>query len=190
MATLRNRRNLAAVSRETPEGSRSSRAQNVFDPELTQEYISQVSEEIEGRVTKKLWKEFSKTQSRFLGALANLDEFLLNPQVRTFSVAVPETFPQPPFAHEMQFLHRSKTALLVMLSQLAADSANIVTPESEKKFRWVKCGLLMKSCTQSRGPRTSSSRIMTRSRLVTNFPSEITGPRTIRAASWKTYKIK
>ena len=89
MATLRNNRKLAAVSRETPEGSRGSRAQNVLDPELTQDYISQVSEEIEGRVTKKLSKEFSKTESRILGALSKLDELLVNPQVRTCSVAVP-----------------------------------------------------------------------------------------------------
>ena len=92
MATMRNKRKLAAVSRETPEGSRGSRGQNVLDPELTQEYISPVSEEIEGRVTKKLSKEFSKTESRILGALSKLDEFLLNPQVRTCSVAVQGTF--------------------------------------------------------------------------------------------------
>ena len=91
MATFRNKRKLAAVSRETPEGSRSSRAQNVLDPESAQYYISQVSEEIEGRVTKKLSKEFSKTESRILGALSKLDELLLDPQVRTCSVAVPET---------------------------------------------------------------------------------------------------
>ena len=54
-------------------------------------YISQVSEEIEGRVTKKLSKEFSRTQSRILGALSKLDELLLSPQVRTCSVAVPRT---------------------------------------------------------------------------------------------------
>ena len=87
MATLRNKRKLAAVSRETPESNRGSRERNVLDPELTQDYISQVSEEIEGRVTKKLSKEFNKTESRILGALSNLDEFLLNPQVRTCSVA-------------------------------------------------------------------------------------------------------
>ena len=91
MATLRNKRKLAAVSRETPEGSRSSRRHNVLDRELTQDYISQVSEEIEGRVTKKLSKEFSKTESRILNALSKLDEFLLNPQVRTCSVAVQGT---------------------------------------------------------------------------------------------------
>ena len=87
MATLRNKRKLAAVSRETPESSRSSRGQNLLDPELTQDYISQVSEEIKGRVTKKLSTEFSKTELRILGAISKLDEFLLNPQVRTCSVA-------------------------------------------------------------------------------------------------------
>ena len=91
MATLRNKRKLAAVSRETPESTRSGRAPNVLHPELTQEYISQVSEEIEGRVTKKLSKEFSRTESRILGALSKLDEFLLNPQVRTCSVVAPGT---------------------------------------------------------------------------------------------------
>ena len=91
MATIRNKNKLAAVSRETPEGTRSSRAQNVLDPESTQAYISQVFEEIEERVTKKLSKELSRTESRILGALSKLDEFLLNPQVRTCSVAVPGT---------------------------------------------------------------------------------------------------
>ena len=92
MARLRNRKKLAAISRGTPEGSRGSRGQNVLDPELTQQYISEVSEEIEGRVTKNISKEFSKTESRILGALSKLDEFLLNPQVRTCSVAVQGTF--------------------------------------------------------------------------------------------------
>ena len=89
MATLRNKRKLLAVSRETPEITRNSRVQNTLDPESTQEYICQVSEEIEGRVTKKLSKEFSMTEFRILAALSKLDEFLLNPQVRTCSVAVP-----------------------------------------------------------------------------------------------------
>ena len=49
MATLRIKRKLAAVSRETPENTRNSRSQNTLDPELAHEYISQVSEEIEER---------------------------------------------------------------------------------------------------------------------------------------------
>ena len=89
MATLGNKRKLAVVSKKTPESTRNGRVQNTLDPELTQDYISQVSEEIEGRVTKKLSKDSSRTESRILGALSKLDEFLLNPQVRTCSLAVP-----------------------------------------------------------------------------------------------------
>ena len=91
MATLRNKRNLAAVSRETPENTRNSQSQNTFDPKMAQEFIPQVSEEIEGRVTKKLSKEISRMESRILGALSKLDEFLLNPQVWTCSGAVSGT---------------------------------------------------------------------------------------------------
>ena len=91
MPTLRSKRKLAAVSRETYESTRNSRRQTTLDLESTQNYISQVSEEIEGRVTEKLLKEFSRAQSRILGALSKLDEFLLNPQARTCSVAVPGT---------------------------------------------------------------------------------------------------
>ena len=77
MATLRNKKKLAAASRETPENTRISQSQNTLDPEMAQECISQVSDEIEGRVTKKLSKEFSRTESRILRALSKLDEFLL-----------------------------------------------------------------------------------------------------------------
>ena len=92
MATLRNKRKIAAVSRETPESTRNSRGQSTIDPDLTQDYISQVSEEIEGRVTKKLSEESSRTESRILGALSKPDEFLPNQQVRTCSAAVPATY--------------------------------------------------------------------------------------------------
>ena len=92
MATLGYRRKLAAVSRETPESTRNSRGQSTLDPGLTQDYISEVSEEIEGRVTKKLSLEFSRTESHILGALSEVDEFLLNPQIRTHSGTVRGTF--------------------------------------------------------------------------------------------------
>ena len=91
MATLRNKKKVAAVSRETPENTRNSQSQNTLDPGMAQEYISQVSEEIKRRVTKKFSKEFSRTESRITDALSRLDEFLLSPQVRTCSVAVPGT---------------------------------------------------------------------------------------------------
>ena len=91
MANLRNKRKLAAVSRKTPENTRNHQTQNTLDPEMAQEYSSQVSEEIEGRVIKELSKEFSRMEPRILGVLCTLDEFLLNPQVWTCSVAVPST---------------------------------------------------------------------------------------------------
>ena len=62
---------MAAFSREAPENTRNSQSQNILDPEIAQEYFSQFSEEIEGRLTKKLSKEFSRTESRILGALSN-----------------------------------------------------------------------------------------------------------------------
>ena len=40
MATLRIKKKLAAVSRETPESTRNSRGQNTLHPESTQDYIS------------------------------------------------------------------------------------------------------------------------------------------------------
>ena len=91
MATLGNRRKLAAVSTGTPENTWNGHSSNTLDPSMAQEYISQVSEETEGRVTKKLSKEFNQTESPILGALSKPDELLLNPQVRTCKVAVPRT---------------------------------------------------------------------------------------------------
>ena len=93
MATLRNKRKLAAVTRETQEEHpRNGQSRNTSIPRINEEYITQVSEEFEGRVSKKLSQEFSRTESRILGALSKLDEFLLNQQIRTHSGTVPETF--------------------------------------------------------------------------------------------------
>ena len=47
---------------------------------------------MEVRFTKILSQEFSRTDSRILGALSKLGELLLNPQVRTFSGSVPGPF--------------------------------------------------------------------------------------------------
>ena len=88
------------------------------------------------------------------------------------------------------WLHGSKTTLCLILSEMAADSANMTMPESEKKFRWVKCGLLTKSCTQRMALCTSFAQINTRSKLMMNHPPQVTSPRTIRAVSWKTWKNK
>ena len=93
MATLRNKRKLAVVTTETQkEHPRNGQSRNTSVPRINEEYITQVSEEIEGRVTRKLSQEFSRIESRILGALSKLDEFLLNPQIRMHSGTVPGTF--------------------------------------------------------------------------------------------------
>ena len=112
MAKLWNKRKLAAVSRETPEKTRNTQSQNTLNLEMAEGYIAQVSEESEGRVIKKLSEEFSRTESRILGALSKHDEFLLNPQVPTCSVAVagtsiPEQQLRKPGTHWESFPRRS-----------------------------------------------------------------------------------
>ena len=89
--TTRNKRKLAALNRENcEEHPRSNLAQNSSASRSQEDYITQVSEEIEGRVTKRLSKEFSRTENRILGALARLDDFLMNPLLPGYSGATPE----------------------------------------------------------------------------------------------------
>ena len=91
MAT-RNKRKLAALNKENgEEHPRNNLAQNSNAPRSQEDYITQVSEEIEGRVTKKLSQEFSRTGSRILGALAGLVNFLMNPLLQGHSGTTPET---------------------------------------------------------------------------------------------------
>ena len=139
MATLRNKRKLAAVSRETPKGSRCSRAQNVLDPESAQDYMSQVSEKIEGRVTKKLSKEFSKTESRILGVLSKLHELILNPQVRTCSVAVPGTSRNNNSENQETTGDRSSDDPYPEVGYFAHHSGQLNSPESETNPHRFQC---------------------------------------------------
>ena len=93
MATLRNKRKLAAVTRETQEENpRNGQSRNTSVPRINGEYITRVSEEIERRITKKLSQEFDRIQSRISDALSKLYEFLSNQQIQTHSKTVPGTF--------------------------------------------------------------------------------------------------
>ena len=93
MATLRNKRKLAAVTRETQEEHpRNGQSRNTSVPRKNKENITQVSKEIEVRVSKKLSQEFSRTESRILCALSKSEDFFLNPHIRTHSGTVPRTF--------------------------------------------------------------------------------------------------
>ena len=93
MATLRNKRKLAAVTRETQEENpRNGQSRNTSVPRINEEYVTQVSEEIEGRNTRKLSQEFNRIESRISDALSKSDEFLSNQQIQTHSKTVPGTF--------------------------------------------------------------------------------------------------
>ena len=84
--TTRNKKKLAALNKENcEEQPRSNLAQHSNAPRSQEDYITHVSEEIKGRVTKRLSMEFSRTENRILGALARLDDFLMNPLLQGHS---------------------------------------------------------------------------------------------------------
>ena len=113
----RNERKLTALSKENCEKHpRSNLTQNSGAPRSQEEYISQVSEEIEETVTKRLSKEFSRTENRILGALARLDDFLMNARLPGRS----GTSPEP-----------SRNALIISQGTNEDDSQNDPHPEAD-----------------------------------------------------------
>ena len=91
MTTKKSKRKLAALNKENcEEHPRSNLAQNSNVSRSQENYITQVFEEIEGRVTKRLSKEVSRTENRILGALARLEDFLMNPLLQGHSGTTPE----------------------------------------------------------------------------------------------------
>ena len=89
--TTRNKRKLAALKKENcEEHPKSNLAQNSNAPKSQEDYTTQVSEDIEGSVTKRLLKEFSRTENRILRALARLDDFLMNSLLQGHSGATLE----------------------------------------------------------------------------------------------------
>ena len=65
--------------------------QNSNVPTSQEDYISQVWEKIEGRITRKLSQKFRETENCILGALARLDDFFMNPLIQGYSKTAPET---------------------------------------------------------------------------------------------------
>ena len=91
MAT-RNKKKMAALNKEDCEKRPRSNLPQISNVPRSQEnYRTQVSEEIDGRVTKKLSQEFSVTENGILGALSRFDNFLMNPLVQGHSGTAPET---------------------------------------------------------------------------------------------------
>ena len=74
------------------EHPRNGQSRNTSVLRINEEYITQVSEEIKGRITKKLSQDFNRIESRISDALSKLDEFLSNQQIQTHSKTVPGTF--------------------------------------------------------------------------------------------------
>ena len=74
MATHKKRKLATLNKQNREEHPRSNLVHNSIVPRSQEDYITQVSEEIEGRA-KKLSQEFSRTEHRILGALARLDDF-------------------------------------------------------------------------------------------------------------------
>ena len=127
--TTRNKRKLAALNKENcKEHPRSNLAQNSSAPRSEEDYKTQVSEEIEGRVTKRLSKEFSRTKNSILGALARLDDFLMNPLLPGHSGTTPES---------------TRNALNTSEGTNEDDSPNDPSPEA---------GLFHGQMTQNSGP--------------------------------------
>ena len=90
MAT-RKKKKLAALNEENcEEHPWSNLVQNSNVSRSQKDYIIQVSEAIEERVTKRLSQEFSRTENRILGALARIDDFLMNPLIQGHSGTTPE----------------------------------------------------------------------------------------------------
>ena len=127
--TTRNKRKLAASNKENcEEHPRSNLAQNSNAPRPQEDYITQVSEEIEGRVTKRLSKEFSRTEKCILGPLARLHDSLMNPLLQGHSGSTPEP---------------SRNALSTSQGTNEDDSQNDPHPEA---------GLFHSQITQNSGP--------------------------------------
>ena len=127
--TTRNKRKLVELNKENCEGHPwSNLAQNSNAPRSQEYYITQVSEEIEGRVTKRLSKEFSRTENRILGALPRLDDFLTNPLLQGHSGTTPEP---------------SRNEISVSQGRNEDDSQNDPHPEA---------GLFHGQMTQNSGP--------------------------------------
>ena len=127
--TTRNKRKFAALTKENcEEHPRSNLAQNSSAPRSQEDYITQVSDKIEERVTKRLSKEFSRTENRILGALAQLDDFLMNPLLPGHSGTTPEP---------------SRNSLNTSQGTNEDDSQNDPSPEA---------GLFHGQMTQNSGP--------------------------------------
>ena len=137
---------MAALNKENcEEHPRSNLAQNSNVLRSQEDYKTQVSEEIEGGVTKKLSQQFSRMENRMLGALARLDDFFMNPLIQGHSGTAPET---------------SRNAFGTDQGTNEDDSKNDPHPEA---------GIFHSQTTQHSGPEVGHDRINTRKKFPIGF---------------------
>ena len=132
MATLRYKWKLAAVSKERQELPRNSQSQNTSVPWVTEEYITQVFEKIESRVTKRLSQELSRLESRILGAVSKLEEFFLSPQIRILSGTVPGTFRNTDVKNQEPSGYHSQNDPYPELEFFACCTSNLIDPHPQE----------------------------------------------------------
>ena len=113
----------------------SNLAQHSNAPVSQENYLTQVSEKNEGRVTMKLSQEFSKMESRVLGALSRLDDVLLNPLIQGHSETAPET------------------------SQNAYGKIQTTKEDDAQSDRHPEAGTFQRLATQNSGPEDGQDRI-------------------------------
>ena len=111
MATLRNKKKLAALNMgNCGKHLRSYLAQKPNVPRSQEDYITQVSAEIQRKVTKKFSQEFIKTKNRILATLLRLDGFLMIPLTQ----ATPQPLQRPAGTHVAETRERMRTIPRVM----------------------------------------------------------------------------
>ena len=131
MATLRNKRNMAALNKKIcEEHPRSNQGQNSIVPRSQEDYITQVFEKFWGRVTKKLSQEISKTENRILGTLSGLDHLFMNPLIQGHSGTAPGTsrnaFGTNRGTNEDDFLSDPHPEASIFCSQTTQNSAQLL----------------------------------------------------------------
>ena len=90
---MRKKRKLAAVTREAhEEHPRNGQSQDMSVPRINEEYITQNSEEIEGRITENCPRSSAGQPPAFWVPCLNEMSCVLKPQIRTHSATVPGTF--------------------------------------------------------------------------------------------------
>ena len=111
MTTLRNRKKLAAVARgaqeEHPVNGLSC---NRSVPKIHEDYITQVTEEVEGRVNNKKCQEINRTESSIWCALNEVDQFFWNSHVQAQSGIVPGTSRSTGIENQELNEHRSQNS--------------------------------------------------------------------------------